>query len=221
MQRDAPSSSPRYPTWVRIALWQGIVAQIVFALTVSIGGALRPGYSHVSQAISELTEIGAPNKALLDPALLLMEIMGIAFGIGYFWAVRDRGRMLKTSATLVAIIGVVGTFFYVFPMDPVGDEMSFSGQMHLGIVTVSAIAALLAVAFAGIGWARIRPRLARLSWVLLVVMIVGGIMAIPVSLYGWPGIGLWQRGNTAAFALWQIMTAVALLRNGGFRTRKA
>jgi len=47
--------------------------------------------AHFAQASSELTEAGAADKALLDPLLLVMEILTALFGLGFLWVVRRAG----------------------------------------------------------------------------------------------------------------------------------
>lgn len=204
-----------YPVWVVICIGLGISAPVLFLLTTIIGGALRPGYSHVSQAISELTQAGAADKAFLDPLLLIYQAMGLAFGVGMYRAVRGLDWRLRGSAGLLAWIGLIGFFFYRYPMDPIGQELTFDGRIHLVIVSCSAIGALLAVAFSALGWGRTANArgMAWLSWAVLSVMILTGLAAIPVATFGWPGMGLWQRANTSALGLWQIVTAVYLLRH--------
>ncbi|NBC95981.1 MAG: DUF998 domain-containing protein, partial [Deinococcus-Thermus bacterium] len=57
----------------RLCIVAGIcgVASAAFFVAADLAGILlRPGYSPVSQAISELIETGAPNKTLLDALLL-------------------------------------------------------------------------------------------------------------------------------------------------------
>ena len=79
---------------------------------------MRPGYSHFSQAISELTEAGAVDKIYLDIPLLVMEILTILFGLGFFRVVYKANLWLTLSAGLMIFIGILGMFFYRYPMDP-------------------------------------------------------------------------------------------------------
>jgi hypothetical membrane protein len=44
----------------------GIIAPLFFVFIVILGGTMRPGYSHLSDTISELFSPGSPNKTLLD-----------------------------------------------------------------------------------------------------------------------------------------------------------
>lgn len=133
------------PLWLTIALLQGIVAPCLFLVIVVVGGVLTPGYNHVSQAVSELTEAGAPNKELLDPLLLLIEGLTAVFGLGFLCAVHRSNQWLKASAVLMILIGLAGMLFYRYPMDPVGVAMTSAGRLHLMLVSASAVAALLSV----------------------------------------------------------------------------
>ena len=214
---DAPAGSPRkHPVWVTLALIQGISAPILFFLVAFVGGLLRPGYSHVSQAISELTEAGAVNKVYLDLALLVMEVLTILFGLGFYWVVRTASWRLRSSAALMVLIGSVGLLFYRYPMDPMGTDMTPDGRMHLIIVTVSAVAAILGVLLSARGWASVSGGrgIARMCYVVLAAMLFSGVAAALVGSQGLPGIGIWQRINTGAFSAWQIATAIYLLRPG-------
>ncbi|RLG33620.1 hypothetical protein DRN97_04620 [Methanosarcinales archaeon] len=47
----------------------GIISTLLITAANIVGALLRPGYSSVTQAISELIEAGAPNKILLDTML--------------------------------------------------------------------------------------------------------------------------------------------------------
>jgi Protein of unknown function (DUF998) len=49
----------------------GVAAAILYVGTVILGGLLRPGYNHISMAISELVADGVPNRSLLSSAFLV------------------------------------------------------------------------------------------------------------------------------------------------------
>ena len=53
-----------------------------------LGGALRPGYSHISDTVSELLSPGAPNKSLLVIFQITHALLGSLFGIGVYQFVR-------------------------------------------------------------------------------------------------------------------------------------
>ncbi len=211
-----PHYRGRLPGWLTLAVVQGVSAPLIYLGVIAVGGAMRPGYSHLNQAVSELTEAGAPDRVPLSIALAAMEVCSIAFGLGYFALVHRLDRRLAASAGLMAVIGVIGLGFARFPMDPVGNAITFDGLMHLGIVTVSALAAIASVLLAWLGWRRVPAAraLAVASFAVLAVMLTSGVISGYVGVNAAAGIGLWQRINTGAFGLWQIATAVFLLRHG-------
>ncbi len=55
-------ASARRAFWIKVALFQGITSPILYAVKPIVGAALRPGYSRLAQAVSELTQAGAVNK---------------------------------------------------------------------------------------------------------------------------------------------------------------
>ena len=74
----------------------GVSAAVIYIGTVILGGLLRPGYSHISMAISELVADGAPNWSLLSPLFLLYNALLTVFGIGLFIKVNSQtGRKMS------------------------------------------------------------------------------------------------------------------------------
>jgi len=214
----------RLSGWLRLALAQGIVAPLIYLGVIVVGGAMTPGYSNFHQAVSELTQGGAENKEALVVALVVMDLVTIAFGIGYVAVARRLNRWLVLSGAMMVLTGVVGLGFATNPMDPVGSEMTPEGRMHLIIVSISALAAIIAVLSSALGWARLASWrwMAVFSATMLVMMLItGGVSPFAVA-NEWPYIGLYQRLNTGAFGLWQILTALALMRlAAGARTAPA
>ena len=211
-----PSEAARLPIWLRLAVAQGITAPVIYLGVIVVGGARRPGYSHLHQAVSELTEAGAPDRVGLNIALAVMELLTVAFGLGYFVAVRQVDRHLAASAALMVVIGVAGLGFARFPMDPVDAPITFDGGMHLVLVSISAVAAIAAVLLAALGWRRVQGTrgLGVFSFAMLAAMVASGVISGYVGANGGPGIGVWQRINTGAFGLWQVATALFLLQRG-------
>jgi len=57
----------------------GVLAPLLFVFMTILGGALRPGYSHLAHTVSELFSPGAPNKLLLDPFFITYTLLMILF----------------------------------------------------------------------------------------------------------------------------------------------
>jgi hypothetical membrane protein len=66
----------------------GMLAALIYVGAVILGGLLRPGYSHVAHAISELIAAGTPNTALLNPLFTLYDILLAAFGAGMLLTIK-------------------------------------------------------------------------------------------------------------------------------------
>src|SRR4051794_33987992 len=88
----------------------GIIAPIIYIITVLIGGQARADYSHRARAIAELTERDAPNKKWLDGAFFLYHLFQILGAAGILVAVKDFGGYWYSGSALLvsqAVIAVV------------------------------------------------------------------------------------------------------------------
>ena len=82
----------------------GVIAPVLFVFMTILGGAIRPGYSHISDTVSELFSPGAPNKLLLDTFHTIYALLLALFGIGVLQ--RIRGSKQSTR------IGIIGASMY-------------------------------------------------------------------------------------------------------------
>ncbi|MGE5533851.1 MAG: DUF998 domain-containing protein [Bacillota bacterium] len=119
---------------IRILALSGILSPIVYVITVALGGFLDPTYSHIGKTVSELVEVGAPNRNLLNIMLEVYNVLIIPFAVGlYFGLKRGWSRSLVLSA--LVLTGILGTFVTVFfPLDAAGKSVTFTGTMHLVVV---------------------------------------------------------------------------------------
>jgi hypothetical protein len=112
----------------------GILSPIVYLITVAVGGFLDPSYSHIGKTVSELVEVGAPNRDLLNIMLVVYNVLIIPFAIGLYFGLK---KGLSRSLVLVALVltGILGTLVTVFfPLDAAGKSVTFTGMMHLVVV---------------------------------------------------------------------------------------
>ena len=129
----------------------GIAAPIVLLFAVLICGIHHPGYSHCSQAISELGARGAPSNALLNfGGLVPTGILTLAFSLAMFRRLK-KGPALYISSGLVALVGIGRFFAGIFPCDPgCFTIITISGWVHAlsGVIAMFAgSAAPLVMAF--------------------------------------------------------------------------
>jgi hypothetical membrane protein len=90
MQKNVPLDSvkPRRNQTARwLALIGGVINPIVFVLAYTVEGLLRPGYSAIHQAISDLG-VG-PNGWLHDTIAVLHGLLLIAFAVGFTLSIQQ------------------------------------------------------------------------------------------------------------------------------------
>jgi hypothetical membrane protein len=201
----------------KILMLRGILAPITYIVAVVVGGLLRPGYSYITQYVSELIEAGAPNKAILDPLFAIYNILTIAFGIGLFLYIRNvsenRRRTVGTAGALVLVLeGLVGFLTVFFPQDPIGSPLTATGSMHIVLASLSSLTTMLAMLLVGL-WFRVIPALRNyglysfISWG--VVFISGGVTASTIAHPG-PVNGLIERITIFGFIQWLLVIGMRL-----------
>ncbi len=131
-------------------LWSlGIIAPLWFTAATVLTGLLTPGYSPVSEVVSELGAKGRPYAALMNyGGFMATGIMIVLFSQGAR-RMLGRGRLAGIACTLIALtgIGVFGTG--LFQCDPgcslEGASVEMIAHSISGIVTFafSAIAPLV------------------------------------------------------------------------------
>jgi hypothetical membrane protein len=211
--------APAPGSFRRLMLGAGLLAPVVYVATTVLGGLIRPGYSHVAEAISELTAAGAPNKALLDPLYTLYNLLGLVFATGVFLAIgrhtRGKARRIGHAGAAMLILGsALSLTFAVFPQDPGGLPVTFSGTVHILLAGVVAPASLLALLLLGLS-ARQSPRLrgyAAFTFAADAVILLAGSLT-PLALAGplGPYFGLVERSTIGAILVWTAVTAWKLL----------
>lgn len=135
----------------------GMAIPLCYIFLYVLGGALRPGYSHVAHSVSELLSPGAPNRPLLMSIQTLYAVLHILFGLAVLLYVKGYAEgqdMVKgqgmglAGAWMIIALGVVtlGTVF--FPQDAEGSVPTRAGQIHKilvfgGLIPLSVLTTLL------------------------------------------------------------------------------
>lgn len=194
----------------------GVVAPLIYAAAVILGGWLTPGYSHLAQPVSALIMARAPAATVLQPLFTLYNALLIAFAFALAGALRGHGRVLTLLVpALLVLIGLAGILMLVYPMERPGAPLTYFGKVHLWLAATISVASLLAVLFCGLALRR-DPLWRRFSGYSLISFIVmffaaafAGLAAARLS-----GVmGLWERLTVAAFLQWVFVLALVL----GFR----
>jgi len=85
---------------------------VVYIIMTILGGALRPGYNHISDTVSELLSPGAPNKSLLVIFQIAHALLSSLFGIGVYQFVRGsaHGALIgRIGAGMIIAVATLDT----------------------------------------------------------------------------------------------------------------
>lgn len=129
-----------------------MAAPAVFTVLVIIAGAYYPGYSHVTQAISELGGVAARNPLIQNVNFFVSGILIVAFAVGLYRHLGRAGHSVF-GVVLVGAFGLVISVHAFLPCDagcafvsPVGSAHNVSGLA--GFLSVTAGVFLVSRVFA-------------------------------------------------------------------------
>lgn len=202
------------PTFRRAAGLCGLASALFFVAADGLGAALRPDYSVLSQAISELIEAGAPNKAPLDLLLLGFHGLVIPFALGLHRAVRPGPGAALAPALLggAGALGVILTLF--FPCDPGCRPVTLRGTLHIFIAVPMGVSVVLSILAFGRRFGG-DPRWAGYRGYSYVTGGAGlALAAVTVALAETDVVGLAERGLTASYLQWYAVIGLRLARAG-------
>ena len=130
----------------------GMLFPVVYILMTIVGGALRPGYSHITDTVSELLSPGAPNKSLLMVFQVIHALLGSLFGIGVLQFVRASARNAligRIGAGMIIAVGVATIGTAIFAQDASGAPPTLAGKLHgilvFGVLVPFTIASMLLI----------------------------------------------------------------------------
>ena len=198
---------------MNILLICGIIAPLLYISTDILLGLSWGGYSLTSQAISELSAIGAPTSSLWTVMAFIFNPLLIAFGIGVQKTAGSQ-KTLRITGLLITIWGLLGFVWLLFPMNMRGSIGSFSDTMHL---IMSGITVFLIVLFIGFGSVT-QKRLFRFYSVLTIftMLIFGGLVAQQAPQVATnsptPMMGAFERISVHSSMIWVSVLAIILLR---------
>ncbi len=198
------------PSVARVLLLVAAFATTAFVVLIAIGGALTDGYSHSSQAISELAATGAEHAWLQTVAFVVVGIGVCCLAVGLHVV----GRVPAIATALLAVFGVLSAFAQAaLPCDEGCEPTTATGTAHIITGTVGFIAVLAAMFVLARHWRRSAPfavlasRTRVLAWGglagLLAFNVTKGAELESVD-------GLAQRAFALCVVTWIVMTALTL-----------
>jgi hypothetical membrane protein len=222
--RDDRGRTMSEPRWNagrarQLVLACGALSSLLYVATDVLGGLSYPGYSFVSQAISELGALGAPSKPLVDPLFLGYDALALIFAVGVFREGAERGRALRITGALLiayATLGLLGgAFFNAFlSMRQRGVGNLSTDAPH---IVLTGVIVLLLLGAIGAGAFALAKRFRAYSLATLATVIG---LTVVTALYaarlaaGEPtrGMGIIERLEVYSLMLWLAVLGIALQR---------
>lgn len=199
----------------KLLLVCGVLSSLAYVSADQVAAVFHGGYhSFAGQTISELFARGAPSKTLVDPLLILYDLLTIAFGVGVWLTARGKTSLRIAAAALIAIgaAGLPGP--WLFPMNLRGVGGDAPHVVMTGVIVLFIVIATVSAAFA------FGRRFRVYSFASLAVNLVFGTLT---AMQGkalaanepTPWIGLTERICIGAFLLWVVVLALALQKREG------
>jgi hypothetical membrane protein len=185
---------------------------VLFAVVVLASGALRPGYSHLDQVISELGAAGTPYAALMNyagfvPAGLMLAGLGVALAFAL-----PSGRLIRLAAVLVSTYGLGIAASGMMSCDPGCPQGE--GSLENTIAPVAFLCLIAAMAMLGVRFRSVHAW-RHLSLFSLVASAVALCLLVVVagSLDSRVLTGLWQRLLLAVVFTWCAIVGIEAFRH--------
>lgn len=197
----------------------GMLAPVLWAVSIVFSASLRPGYSHRTQVISELGERGSSTELIMRySGFVPTGLMHVAFAAFLYRTFRG-SRLAAVGALLLGLNGLGRIGAGIFPCDAgcAGSTAPMTQRLHnwsatLGFVAIIGASAVWSVLF------RHNPRLRNLSGYSLTsaVLGLGFLFMMTVSGEG-QASGLYERLSSGVLSLWVLVVAIRLWWLGASR----
>lgn len=181
-----------------------------------IAATMYDGYSRTSQAVSELSAVGAPPRPFLTAVGPVFTLLQIGFGAG-MWQSAHGSRAVRVAGALVVGHGAMSILWLFAPMSQreviAAGGATSADSMHLVLAAGTGlfVAAYVAIFAWGSGW-----HFRVYSVLTLVIALVFGRLSAQVDRIEagdpTPSMGVLERIGIGAWLLWLAVASVVLLR---------
>lgn len=187
----------------------GILAALLYTAMNAFVPMRFEGYNLLSQTVSELSAIGAPTRSLWIWLGVLYGLLIAAFGWGIFRSA-DRGP-LRVVGILLLVSAALSVYWP--PMHLRGAQFTLTDALHIVWSVATVLLMLLAIGFGAAAFGR-RFRLYSIATMVILVAF-GALTALEAPRLAanlpTPWMGVYERISIAAFMLWIVALATALL----------
>jgi hypothetical membrane protein len=190
----------------------GILGPILITFIMLILAFYHENYNHITQYISELGAINAPNGYIMNIGFLILGILLILFGLGLYNNLINKNYkcLIKTGALLILLSGISFILICFFPCDPDCINTSLIGIIHGYIAN----AAQFSLIFSPLFLFRVFKEDSRWNnyWIFSVLMFIFGLifaLIYKINIFE-EHIGLLQRISFGLPLIWTEIIAIKL-----------
>jgi drug/metabolite transporter (DMT)-like permease len=204
----------------RAVAWSCAFAPPVVVATIVAATRLTPGYSSISETLSQLAVDGRPHPRIVAAGLVVAALMleGFAWALGRRLADRARGTRI---AVLIAVAGVAvaaAAFIHDDPNVPHGPATA-SGAIHGGLASV-AFGSLIVALFLFVRALRVEPVASRVAAYSMRIGVVCAVVGTIFEIQVVQSIeGLLQRVFVSLFIVWIEVVIFGYLLRGSASAR--
>ena len=185
----------------------GILGPALFLAADFHGAAITEGYSQIRDPVPVLTQRGAVQATALNVMHIAAAALQLAFGAAVSAAFAGRDlRLVLAGRYIMAYAAMGAAIAAFFAMDPMGSAATWPGRLHLALVTLLALALILAILMAR--RTTLPAWFGGFSSVALAVMFAGAGLAGIAGMAGLPILGLAERMTQWTYLLWLVVLAV-------------
>jgi len=201
-------------------LYCGIFSSIWYFVINVIAPVKYPGYSVISQTVSELSAIDTPTRTLWVILCIFYTLLLVAFGSGV-WLSGNGNKKLKLAGIVIIFDAIFGSFWPPMHQREViaAGEATLTDTLHIIWTFIHLILVVMMILFGALA---MEKRFRIYSIATIIIFFVFGIltsMESPNIEAGTPTpyIGIWERVNMAAYMIWIIVFAETLLQRTGIK----
>jgi len=195
----------------------GVATCIWFWIASFIFGALRPGYSHFINTISELGALGTPYNKLWNIAGFMVTGVLLAFvGVIVTQSVRrDRALLSTLSGILLALAGLAIAGQGLIPAEMNGGVADISSPYTRGhfISSLASGGAWIFGTLLLIGQMKKNPQWRNMYIITIICVLL--VVLSSIVLRGKLPDGLAQRVGNVIFLAWYFLASIRLIKLGG------
>lgn len=200
-----------------ILLFCGLLSSVLYIAMNIFVPMMYPGYNAASQAVSELSAVGAPTRETWVWLGNVYTALIGAFGLGILLSARPR-KPLRITGILLLVHAAVDIFWSFAPMHQREALEAGGGTLEDTLhIVISGITVLLMLLMMGFGAAAFGKKFRVYSIasiiVFLLFLVLTGIESPRIAKnLPTPWLGVWERIVIGAFMIWLLLLSVLLIR---------